>query len=103
MNENEETTITNRLALGFEGALTTMITGGILWLCLNWFFFTGNQTIYVPFYIVWLLTISAFILSALTLENHLLKLLSRTWYTFGKTVTKLKITFVNKYHTRQST
>ena len=95
MNENEETTITNRLALGFEGASTMMITGGIIWLCLNWFFFTGDQTIYVPFVIVWLLTISAFILGAITLENHLLKFLSPIWHTLGDTITKFKL---KNYH-----
>ncbi len=102
MNNKKETTITDRFALGFEGALTMWITGAILWLCFNWPFFNGNTTIYAPFYIVWLLTIPAFIFCALTLENHLLKFLSSIWYTFGEAVTKLTTYIREKIHTRQS-
>ncbi len=89
MNNNEETTMADRFALGFGGALTTFITGTILWLFFNMLFFSATETVSVPFYIVWLFTVFGFILGALTLENHLLNILAPIWHTLAKIIPKL--------------
>jgi len=89
MDNNEEATITDRLALGFGGALTTFVTGLVLWLFFNMFFSSATGTISIPFGIVWGLTIFGFILGALTLENHLLKILTPIWRILWEVITKL--------------
>ncbi|WP_299879935.1 hypothetical protein [uncultured Cocleimonas sp.] len=96
MDNNEEKTIRNRLTFGLEGALTAFITGSVLWLCLNWFFFTGNQTTYIPFYLVWTITIPSFILGAITLENLLLDVLSAMWHKLTEMFAKLHSIAVSK-------
>ena len=85
-NKKEEVTLTDRFALAFAGALTTFITGTIVWIGLNSLFFTATETITFPFSIVLLFTAFGTVLGFLTLENHLIKILAPIWNFLSSTV-----------------
>ena len=85
-NKKEEVTLTDKLALAFAGALTTFITGTIVWIGLNSLFFTVTETITFPFSIVLLFTAFGTVLGFLTLENHLIKVLAPIWNFLSSTV-----------------
>ena len=78
-HKKEEATLADRFALGFAGAITTFITGTIVWIGLNSLFFSATETITFPFYIVLLFTAFGTVLGILTLENHLLRILAPIW------------------------
>ena len=88
--DNEDATLTDRLALGFGCAVITFITAFILWAMANWLFFSINNHIMFPFYLVFLLTFIGFIVGALTLENYLLKIFSPIWSIFASMIKNIK-------------
>ncbi len=98
MNDNnEKTTITDRLALGFGSGLITFITATILWLLVHLLFAKaalGFGSV-IPFYVVWFVSIVGFILGFATLEIHLLKIISPIWSFIHKLVTKYIVLLFN--------
>ena len=82
----EEVTLTDRFAIAFAGALTTFITGTIVWVGINSLFFTATETVTFPFSIVLLFTAFGTVLGFLTLENYLLKILAPIWNFLASTI-----------------
>ena len=85
--KNEKTTLVDRAAIGFGCAVIAFFTSLILWMFTNWLFIPVKGDIVIPFYFVWIFTTAGFGMGILTLENDLLKFLSRIWglvYSFLK-------------------
>ena len=79
-NNNEATTLTDRLALGFGSGVIAFITGTILWVSFYSIFVKyGEFDLVIPFYYVWVFTFTGFIIGALTLQNYFINILAPIW------------------------
>ena len=79
-NSNEETTLTDRLALGFGSGVMSFITATILWIIFYVFLAKANIFDFsIPFSIVWFFSAIGFVLGALTMEDYVLKIVAPLW------------------------
>ena len=86
MKNKEQTTLIDRFALAFAGALITFITGSIVWITVNAFLFSATETILFPFSLVLFFTAFGTVLGFFAQHNYLLKILAPIWNLLSSTV-----------------